>query len=220
MRRTSTSRKSSRAFRGYTFAELMTVAVLMGLFFTIAYAVMSPLLRASTQGQAKLENVQTPAMGFYAIERDLRQANASFTFVCDANGNGCGSSNPANVLAIPTAMNSSGQVQLTPDGKPQWKGFIIYWTSTDPGNPNRALYRSYQAVAIANNLPTSADAKDAIQLANPTGPVLSDMFLTGDYALSASVVNNVVWLTMVTRSTYGGATNQTSYKSNVVLRNH
>jgi hypothetical protein len=212
------SKRSSE--RGYTFAELMTVAVLAAIFFTIALAILTPLTRASTQGQAKLENVQTPAMGFYAIERDLRQADAAFTWVCDANGNGCGSSTTSSktIIAIPTAMNSSGQVQLV-NGKPLWQGFIVYWTSTDPGSPNRALYRSYQAVAITNNQPTTNDAKTAIQAANPTGPVVSDMFLTGDYSVTLSVGGNLVTLQMVTRSTYGSSTNQTSYQTTAVSRN-
>lgn len=214
---TSRTRRSEQ--RGFTLAELLTVLVIIGLFFSISISILNPLTRAATQGQAKLETVQTAAQGFYVIQRDLRMARPGSTFVCDTGGTTCTTSGQP-VIAIPTALDANGNISLSTAssgstvGRPNWKGFIVYWTS------GGKLYRSYQAVSGVAQPPTSSNAQTAVQQANPSSPAVADTFLVGDYQLSVSVSGNVTTLQMIAQSTYGGSKNQTAYNSNVVPQNN
>lgn len=207
-------KRAVAAQRGFTLAELCTVLAMVVFFFIIAIAILNPLTRAATQGQAKLETVQTPTQGFYVIQRDLRMGHATSTFDCDTAATTCqtawDSGHP--VIAIPTATNGSGNMQVS-SGVPNWQGFVVYWAS------GGKLYRSYQSGTASTTAPSSAAALTAVTNANPSSPAAADTFLVGDYTLSISQSGNATSLQMIARSTYGGSTNQTTYTSNVIPEN-
>jgi prepilin-type N-terminal cleavage/methylation domain-containing protein len=200
-----------RSKRGFTLAELLTVIVMVALFFTIAFAIINPITHAASQATAKLETVQTATQGFYVIQRDLRESDYNAVFLCDTTG-GCGTASDP-VIAIATANDSSGHIQLN-SGAVQWTGFYVYWTKSG------VLYRSYQPVASISQPPTSGDATNAVKDATPGSPNAGDTFLVGDYSLTAGYSSPAtITLTMIARSSQGGSSNQTTYQSNVVPRN-
>src|SRR5579863_8798103 len=105
------------AARGMTLAEMLVAMIVMGLFGTLAVAVIAPIADAPYRAQAKDSTIQSATEVMYRLERDLRMSDASGVYMC-ASGSGWVCTVPtttlaaANTVAIATPLDASDHLQI------------------------------------------------------------------------------------------------------------
>lgn len=213
MRRNSCRRAGER---GFSLGETLTALTIVGLILTLCGASLRAVVHSAGSAQAKTETVQTAAQVLYKVQRDLRESTIKSVYLCTYSASpACGSAaNP--VLAVATAEDAGGVIQLRADGTPLWQGFVVYWVA------NSTLFRSYQAVGGMSNPPGAADAAKAVGAANLPASPNRAAIAAGVASLTCAVAlppPNAVALTLVTASSKGGASNTTTFQTDVIPRN-
>jgi type II secretory pathway pseudopilin PulG len=131
--------------RGFTIAETLVVAVILGMMLTAICGAIVPLFSAPSRAQAKTDTLGPATAGLYVMQRDIRESDAKGVFSCSAPPVECGDGGialPTAAIAIPTALGSAdlGASFTTKDGLPSWLGFMVYWQPTSGG----VVYRTFE----------------------------------------------------------------------------
>lgn len=213
-----------RRRRGFTIAETLVVAVILGMMLTAIVGAIAPLFGAPDRAQAKSDSVEPAAAGLYLMERDIRQSDANGVFACAGQPLACGDgalNQAQGAVAVLTAESSSSfgsQFSLANDGSPAWEGFVVYWQSA-PGQP---LYRSWEHVSV----PTQASravlqglAAQAVVLAwGDPSPVLA-MHNIDTLSALVTTASSDVSLHIVAMGSVGSHTNTTTIDTDIFARN-
>lgn len=179
MPRSNSRKKSARAF---TLAEMLTVIFILGIFMSTLVLALHTILRWPSNSRDRADTVQTAAISFGLIQRDLREGAIQYTFLCTSSATPtCGqAANP--VVAIATAKDPVGDYHvLQSDGTPAWQGFVLYWVS------GGVLYRSYQTVPAMPPKPTAAQASQAASSANVAAPSASEQLVANVQGFSVAL---------------------------------
>ena len=220
MRRDSSSKRRPRAF---TLAEMLTVSVLLALFLTTIAAILPPLIRGPGSAQAKVDTIQAAAQSLYQLQRDIRQAKATYVWICTDDATpSC--SQPAvlsavQILVVPTAYDASGQFRVVSAGgvgdigKPDWQGAVVYRLTVSTLQRSVVLGASY----VPSTNGAAAAAATAAIVAPAPGAIARNI-----QSLGAAVTpsNHVVSLQLAASASEGGSANRTVYRSDVLTRNN
>lgn len=210
--------------RGYTIAEVLTVAVIMGFVSSFVALIVGPLFAGLNAQGAKVDTLQAAAKAFYRIQRDLHQSNVSGVYVCTfATPTVCASPSTtglanATVLAIITPK-ANGTGQLTWDssqGQPAWQGFNVYWLAPD-GSGAQALNYAFND-PTGGALETVASADKAVNNALAGQAQFLATSVTG-LQVSQTVTTSTIGLKMFATATEGTSTNSTTFESDTETRN-
>ena len=206
----------------------MTVMAVLGLMMSMLVPIMAPMLRSQSRSQAKLDTVQTAATVLYRIQRDLRQTYYKSVYACTTGATATCSQPVAfgatSAIAFPTAyQNGTGQFQLQTAGanagQPDWQGVMVYWIDGQ-GDLSWAFETPASGFTTGSSGLTSAAAAQVVADAS-TGVVTGTELATNIQQLAAAVSTtqtNMVSLELVAQSTENGATNKTSYQSDIQAR--
>lgn len=208
--------------RGYTIAEVLLVAVVMGMISSFVALIVAPLFHAANAQAAKIDTVQAATSAFYRIQRDLRQSNASGVYVCTYPApTTCSAPSSALADAVVVAIitpEANGNGQVTWDvslGQPKWQGFNVYWLAP---NSQGAAALNYAFADPSGANPSTASADAAVNIALGGAPQFLAATVTG-LQLSKSTTTSTIGLKMFTQATEGAATNATSLESDTGTRN-
>ncbi len=219
----------SRA-RGFTIAETLVVAVILGLMLTAIAGAMAPLFSAPDRTQAKSESLGPLSSGVWMLERDVREGAAIATFACDGAPPTCGDGDGASSvtgLAVPTARTSGAPdaplVTDQHDGTPQWDGFIVYRPAARGAQLERTFVPSPALGVEMANAPS--DRTRLAMLA--AGAVLAAQTLKPDVsihdiasvAVAVDVSSGVTSLHVVSTGESRGHTNTTAVDDAILARN-
>jgi hypothetical protein len=224
-----------RAARGFTIAETIVVALILGMMLTAIAGAMVPMFAAPDRAQAKSDSLGSAASGMYLIERDLRESDAGGVFACVGLPAECGDGSldvGDSAIAMPTALASGdlGAPFMTiaspaPNaGRPDWKGFIVYWQAT----PGGFVYRAYEPVGGMSQLidsdppnraalQTLADAAVASASIDPSRLIAMRSIAT--LAAFVDHTADVTSLHIVSSGLAGGHSNTTTFDDDVFARN-
>lgn len=224
-----------RGARGFTIAETIVVALILGMMLTAVAGAMVPMFAAPDRAQAKSDSLGSAASGMYLIERDLRESDVGGVFACVGLPARCsdGSLDVGDTaIVLPTALISGdlgAQFKtissfVTNAGRPDWQGFIVYWQAASGG----FVYRTYEPVAGLTQLIDSdppnrtalealADNAAAAATIDPSRSIAMRSVAT----LSAFVDHNadVTSLHVVSSGMAGGHSNTTTFDDDVFARN-
>ena len=224
-----------RAERGFTIAETIVVALILGMMLTAVAGAMVPMFAAPDRAQAKSDSLGAAASGMYLIERDLRESDVGGVFACVGSPATCGDGSldvGDTAIALPTALASGdlGAPFVTissfgPNaGRPDWRGFIVYWQAA----PGGFVYRTYVPVGGMSQLidsdppnraalQTLADAAAAAASIDPSRSIAMRSIAT----LCAFVDHNadVTSLHIVSSGTAGSHSNTTTFDDDIFARN-
>lgn len=142
-----------RALRGFTVSEVLTVVVIVGLMLSTVALLVPLLLRAPSEVQSQVDNVDSAALALYKVQRDVRQSDTKGIFDCTTlpvvactQPQGQATTTPA--LVVLTA-NGNGQFLSNPiTGNPQWQGFIVYWLVPNSDGTSNSLERAFYPANI------------------------------------------------------------------------
>lgn len=215
--------------RGFTIAETLVVAVILGMLLTAVTAAIAPLFGSPDNAQAKADSLSPAGAGIYLLDRDLRESSAYGDFACTGQPPTCGDGSPNvsdSAVAIITALNSAdigAQFQLKPDNYPAWQGFIVYWQPA----PGGFIYRSFVPdPQVAGNmiyppnrtaLQSMANSAVAAAEADQTAAIAMRGISTLATAVNAS--SSLASLHIVSTGSAGGHTNTTSFDDDIFARN-
>lgn len=168
--------RSTRHARGFTLAEILTVAVLFGMLLTTIAAVIPAVMRAPAQMQSQVDEVNAAALALYKVQRDARQSDVNGVFNCTTLPIVVCSQQvgaPAQTQAVAIAGNDSSQFFITGgqnSGQASWTGYTVYWLAPSASGIGQDLMRAFEPVGIpllGNGLPNfrSIDAQTAMTLA-------------------------------------------------------
>lgn len=180
-----------RSQRGFTIAEVLTVMVIVGLILGSIAMAMPLFLKAPTEAQLQVDNVQTAALALYKVQRDLRQSDPSGIFSCSmpplvvcTTANGPPSPTPA--LVVLTADNPSGEFKPNANGGPDWQGFNVYWLTPNSDGTSNDLKRAYFPDPIWNFPVLSLGTQEAT-----AAVVLTTVLTTGSAVTVATHVRQL-----------------------------
>lgn len=216
--------------RGFTIAETMVVAMILGLMLAAVAAAIGPLFSAPDRAQAKTDSLGPMSGDLYLVERDVREGDAVATFACDGKPPVCGDGDGIlddDAVVVPTAVSSGAEdaqvVTSRLDGSPQWSGFIVY-RHAGPGDEIGRVY--VDEPALEAEMGASPPDRGRLQLladdAVMTSEVLvPDLTIRGIAVLSASVdePTGVVSLHMVSRGVVDSHVNSTTFDDAILARN-
>lgn len=213
--------------RGFTIAETLVVAVILGLMLTAIVGSVAPLLSAPDRVQAKSDALTPATAGLYVLQRDIRESDANGVFVCGGMPITCGDggvSQATSELAVATARESASldaPFSLV-GGTPDWQGFTVYW-QPEPGivyrtfvpesNMNQDSNDDTQRSALA---PLAADAVTSA-LAEPAPPIA--MRNVASLAVSIYMAAGIISIHIVGMGSAGGHGNTATFDTDVFTRN-
>ena len=209
--------------RGHTVVEMLSVITSLSLVMTAIAAIIGPTLAAQNRTQAKVDTVQAAAMALYRMERDLRNTDAGSIYACTTGTTPtCAppatTLTPTEAIVVVTAYaNGGGQFQLKSSGAPNWQGADVYWI--DPaGNLTFAFDPLTGTSYTPGTLLSQTDAQKAVTDAVANGGKQLARWIQ---QMSIAEPGNVHQLSLLiqTRSTVGGASNETTYQTDLETRN-
>lgn len=224
-----------RMSRGFTIAETIVVALILGMMLTAIAGAMVPMFAAPDRAQAKSDSLGSAATGMYLIERDLRESDADGVFACVGQPAKCGDGSldvGDNAIVIPTAL-ISGDLgarfvtipAMSPNaGYPEWQGFIVYWQPEPGGFVYRAFERADGLSQLIDSVPPNraqleslADAAVSSASIDPSRTIA----MRSVAMLSAFIDHNteVTSLHVVSSGSAGGRSNTTTFDDDVFARN-
>ena len=216
--------------RGFTIAETLVVAVILGLMLTAIAGAIAPLLSSPASAQAKTESLGPMSSGLWVLQRDVREGAAVATFACDGYPPQCGDGVPdvtASALAVPTARASGAlDAPLLTDesaGTPAWDGFMVYRMSPQGDELDRTFVDSptladEMAVSPPDRARLAIIAGDAVLTARQLKP---DLVIHDIASVAAAIdqANGVTSLHIVALGSSGGHTNTTTFDDAILSRN-
>jgi prepilin-type N-terminal cleavage/methylation domain-containing protein len=217
------------AKRGFTIAETMVVAVILGMMLTAIVGAIAPLFSAPSRAQAKIDSVEPAATSMYVMERDLRESDENGVFACTGQPVACGDGALTVgdiAIALPTALanGSPGAQFLTNNGVPDWQGFVVYWQPAPGGEVDRAFEQEYGLNPLINTaspnrvqLQTLAAAAVASALNDPNRSIAMREVAT--FATAIDVNSSITSLHIVSSGSAGGKTNTTTFDDDIFARN-
>jgi type II secretory pathway pseudopilin PulG len=218
--------RSSKTHRGYTIVELLSVVFVMGLIMSAIALIIGPLLRSQDQTQAKVDTVQAAAMAVYRVERDLRNSSVGSIYACTTSSaptctavTTLTSLTPTSALVIPTANSGgTGQFQLSGASTPEWQGATVYWVDS-VGNLDVAFdYPTTSGFALGDTL-TPGDAAQAVTDVMTAGGMQLARFVQ-QMSVASPALSQMVSFQLQAHSTVGNASNETTYQTDVEIRNN
>jgi type II secretory pathway pseudopilin PulG len=228
--------KYKRASRAFSLAELLVFIVILGMFTTLAVAIVAPALNAPNKQQAKVDTEQTAVQGLYRMQRDLRMADANGVWSCTSTTVPvCQRPTTARRKSDAVVMVSplvAGQLQWdatnpTTNGLPIWKGVEVYWLVPN-GSGSNTLYRQYEdqttlGVSLGEGPVGAAGVSlNAVQLSVTSAVAASSASVVGTNVLELWVGTQnppMVQLMVKAVSSDSNRTNQTSYEADTFARN-
>jgi prepilin-type N-terminal cleavage/methylation domain-containing protein len=164
--------RSTRHERGFTLAEILTVAVLFGMLLSTIAAVIPAVMRAPAQMQSQVDEVNAAALALYKVQRDARQSDVGGVFNCTTLPVPLCSQQigpPVPTQAIAIAGNDSSQFFSQTSGEANWQGYTLYWLAPSASGIGMDLMRAYEPQVIPLNLGvpqfTTTQAQTALTLA-------------------------------------------------------
>jgi prepilin-type N-terminal cleavage/methylation domain-containing protein len=217
------------AKRGFTIAETMVVAVILGMMLTAIVGAIAPLFNAPSRAQAKIDSVEPAATSMYVMERDLRESDVNGVFACTGQPAACGDGAVAagdSAIALPTASASGslGAQFQTSSGLPDWQGYIVYWQPASGGEVYRAFERESGLDALINTAQPNRAQLQAVATAavasaqnDPTRDITLREVAT--FAAAVDVNSGITSLHVVSSGSAGGKTNTTTFDDDIFARN-
>jgi hypothetical protein len=185
---------------------MLTVIFILGIFMSTLVLALNTILRWPSNSRDRADTVQTAAISFGLIQRDLRETAIQYTFLCTSSATPTCSQATNPVIAIATAADARGDYYVATDGTPAWRGFVLYWVS------GGVLYRSYQPVQ-GMTPPTAAQAAQAASSANVAAPSASEELVASvqgfSVALQSAAAPPNVSVTLTTGITNHASTQHT-----------
>jgi type II secretory pathway pseudopilin PulG len=216
-------RRTSRA-RGYTIAEVLTVAVIMGFVSAFVALIVGPLFKGVNEQGAKVDTLQAAAKAFYRIQRDLHQSNVSGVYVCTypapttcTSPSSAGLANAAVIAIITPKAGGTGQLAWDSAlGQPAWQGFNVYWLAPDSYGVQSLNYTFNDPTGGATETVASADK--AVNNALGGKPQFLATSVTA-LQLSQTATTSTIGLKMFATATESKSTNSTTFESDTETRN-
>ncbi len=217
--------RRARLERGFTLAEILTVAVLFGLLLSTIVAVIPSVMRAPAQIQSQVDEVNAAALALYKVQRDARQSDVNGVFNCATLPVPLCSQqvgqNPASTQAIAIAGNDSSQF-FVQTGQNFWQGYVVYWLAPSASGVGTDLMRAFEPVPFTfqNGLPMFKQA-DAVTALTAALLLPSSTVAAGDVRQllsSVSPSDGIIALRMVAGVNRGDQTELTLY-GNTYARN-
>lgn len=214
--------RSSRRQRGFTVAELLSVIFLMALLMSAVALIIGPLMRSQSRTQAKVDTVQAADMALYRMQRDLRNTTLNQVYSCTTAASPiCATPAPAltttAAIVIASAyQNGSGPFQLTSGGAPKWQGATVYWVDAK-GNIDVAF--DVPSGYVSGNSLTLTDAQHAVSDVKTNGGMQLARFVETLSLAEPANSGHKLSLQMQAQSTVNGATNETTYLTDLEARN-
>ena len=215
------------AKRGFTIAETMVVAVILGMMLTAIVGAIAPLFSAPSRAQAKVDSLEPAASGMYVMERDLRQSDENGVFACAGQPAVCGDgalSVGDVAIVLPTALplGSLGAQFQTANGATNWQGFIVYVQPAPGAFVYRAFEQEQGLTALINTanrvqLQVLADAAAASAANDPSRAIAMRDVAT--IAAAVDVNSSITSLHIVSSGSAGGRTNTTTFDDDIFARN-
>lgn len=212
----------SRSQRGFTIAELLAVILMMALLMSAVALIIGPLMRSQSQAQAKVDTVQAADMALYRMERDIRNTTLNQIFSCTTGASPVCTVPPAtlattNAIVVACAFkNGNGAFQLTTTGTPKWQGATVYWVDAkgniDVGFDKPSTY-------IVGNALTLTDADNAVVDVQNNGGMQLARFVETLSLGEPAASGHKVALQMEALSAVNGASNETTYRTDLETRN-
>jgi type II secretory pathway pseudopilin PulG len=150
--------RSARHARGFTLAEILTVAVLFSMLLSTIVAVIPAVMRAPAQMQSQVDEVNAAALALYKVQRDARQSDVNGVFNCTTLPIPLCSQQvgpPTQTQAIAIAGNDSSQFFNSGgqnSGQTTWAGYTLYWLAPSSSGIGLDLMRAYEPEVIPLNL--------------------------------------------------------------------
>jgi hypothetical protein len=228
-----------RQQRGTTIAEVLTVTVIIGMLLSAMVVIVPMLVKAPSQMQGQVDDVNTAAVALYKIRRDFSEGDAKGVMGCtttpvvSCSTPGAGMTG-VQALVVATAENASGAFQIDGNGNPEWQGFYVYWlvpnsagTSYDlmrawepaPGYPTTPAIYSPTSIGGAPVSVTSGlvDPLVTAALALSPPPVLTN-YITS-MSLGDTSSTSTIKFQLVAGTTGGVDQTHTTFQSNTYARN-
>ncbi len=224
-----------RTQRGFSIAEVLTVAVILGVLMATIVMILPLMLKAPMQVQSQVDEVNMAAIALYEIRKDFSQGDTSGVMgcsitpvvVCSAPG-----SSPTSVqaLVVATADDGSGQFHVVTNpldpnkGYPAWQGFDVYWLQPNAGGTSFQLMRAFEPAAITavNGVPKNVTAALVDPLVTLALLISPPPVLT-NYIASMNLGDNpgqsTITFDLVAGSTGGVDRTLTDFESDTYARN-
>lgn len=222
-----------RSNRGFTIAEILTVFVIVGLILGAIAAAMPFITRGPLAAQAQVDNVQSAALALYKMQRDVRQSNINGVWDCSmppivlcSQPLPQASNPPAQVVAVVTADDGSGQFKVHGPGEPLWTGMVVFWLTPNSDGTSNVLQRAYVplGIPVLGNIPILSQMPAVASLALTSALILpptSRVTLAQDVrsmSIAVDQTNNIVDLQIDGGDTTG-TKSSLSLTSNSYVRN-
>jgi prepilin-type N-terminal cleavage/methylation domain-containing protein len=224
--------RSTRRERGFTLAEILTVAVLFGMLLSTIAAVIPAVMRAPAQMQSQVDEVNAAALALYKVQRDARQSDVKGVFNCTTLPLVVCSQqvgpNPVATQALAIAGDDGGSqffnsVNGQTSGQVKWQGYVVYWLAPSASGIGLDLMRTFVPETISfNNLGLPVFDPLVAQLAVTTGLLLPNPTVAaGDVRqllVGVTPANGIIALRMIAGVNRGDQTELTLY-GNTYARN-
>jgi hypothetical protein len=223
-------RKPVSKNRGQSIMEVLIVMMIGTWAIALVVGLCKPMLTAQDSEQASMEQIQVMSSTLYRLERDVRQSDPNGIFMC-ANVAGVITCNQASnyfqptdvsCLAVLTAqVNGTGPTRWDSTGRPDWKGFNVYWLVPDALGTN-TMFFAFSSAGVVHGLGATVLNEDAASAAADaianTGalPVAHDIL---HFQSMVDVNKDRVALRLVGRTTARGASNQMTVEGDAYARN-
>jgi len=223
----------TRTQRGFSIAEVLTVAVILGVIMTSMIMILPLMLKAPMQVQSQVDEVNMAAVALYEIRKDFSQGDTSGVMgcsitpvvICSAPGN---SPTSVQALVVTTADNGSGVFQVVQNGAnkgyPAWQGFDVYWLEPNASGTSFQLMRAFEqdTITASNGIPNNVTAAlvvpDVIKalLISPP-PVLTNYIAS--MSLGDNPSQSTITFDLLAGSTGGVDRTLTDFESDTYARN-
>ena len=207
---------------------MLSTIVVLGLIMSAVAFVIGPLLRSQSQTQAKTDTVQAAAMALYRLQRDVRNSTFDKIYTCTTGAlPACTSPlttlTPTSAIVITSAYdNGTGQFQLVPSGAkvgaPMWQGATVYWVDS-VGNLEVGFDTPSASGYVKGNPLTPLQAAAAVTDVTAQGGTQLARFVEQLSIGVDPLIQHRVSLQLQAQSTVGGASNETTYRTDLETRN-
>jgi hypothetical protein len=222
-----------RQQRGTTIAEVLTVTVIIGMLLSAMVVIVPLLVKAPSQMQSQVDDVNTAAVALYKIRRDFSEGDAKGVMGCtttpvvSCSTPGTGPTG-VQALVVATAEDNTGAFQIDANGNPWWQGFYVYWLVPNGTGTAYDLMRAWEG-APSIYLSTSPGGSPVNVTAATVNPLLTAALaispppVLSNYIASMSLGDttstSTIQFQLVAGTTGGVDQTRTNFQSNTYARN-